>query len=135
MTIPIGLIGAGVLAAHGIGHTLGWLPAWGLARFDQVSLRSWAVDPLLGQRLSESVAGALFLAPTLGFLAAAVALATGQPWWREAALISALASLLATVLYPAALPPSSVVGAATLNAAMVGLAIWGQPLLDQLARH
>lgn len=134
MNIPLGLIGAGVLGAHGVGHVLGWLPAWGLASFEQVSSRSWALDPLLGQRVSQGVAGALYLAPTLGFLAAAVALATGQPWWKEVAVAAALASGLASVLYPGALPAGSLVGSTAVNAAVLALAVWGQPVLDQLAR-
>ena len=44
----LALITAGVAGAHGIGHVLGWLPAWGLATFEQVSSRSWAFDRLLG---------------------------------------------------------------------------------------
>lgn len=93
MNIPLGLAGAAVLGAHGIGHVLGWLPAWGLATFEKVSTRSWALDPLLGDRLGAMVAGALYAAPTLGFLVAAGALATGLPWWREVAVASAITSL------------------------------------------
>jgi len=135
MNIPLGLLGAGVIAAHGVGHVLGWLPAWGLASFEKVSLRSWALDGLLGQRLSEAAAGVLYLAPTVGFLAAAGALAAGQPWWREIAVASAVASVLASILYPGALPGGSLVGSTTFNVAVLGLALWGQPILDQLARR
>lgn len=128
MNVPVGLLGGVVLGAHGIGHVLGWLPAWGLATFDTVSTRSWALDPVLGARLGGAVAGLLYAAPTVGFLVAAGALATGQPWWREVAVASSLASLAATVVVPGALPPSSLAGAVAVNLAVLGLALWGGPL-------
>ncbi|MCC6496986.1 MAG: hypothetical protein IT193_12105 [Propionibacteriaceae bacterium] len=133
MNLPV-LVSGAVLGAHGIGHVIGWLPAWGLASFQQVSRKSWALDPVVGQRISESVAGVLYLLPTIGFIAAAGALATGQPWWRDVAVVSAIGSLLASVLFPAALPPSSLVGSTALNLIVLGLAVWGQPLLTQLVR-
>lgn len=128
MNLPV-LVSGAVLGAHGIGHVLGWLPAWGLATFPQVSRKSWALDPLVGQRIGESVAGLLYLVPTLGFLAAAGALLAGQPWWREAAVVSAIVSLVASALFPAALPTSSLVGATAVNLAVLGLAAWGGPVL------
>lgn len=128
MNLPV-LVSGAVLGAHGIGHVLGWLPAWGLASFQQVSRKSWALDPVVGQRITESVAGVLYLVPTIGFLAAAGALATGQPWWREVAMISAIGSLLASTLFPAALPPSSLVGATAVNLIVLGAAAWGGPLV------
>jgi hypothetical protein len=135
MNLPVGLVAGAVLGAHGTGHVLGWLPAWGLASFQQVSRKSWALDPLVGQRISEAVAGALYLVPTIGFLAAAIALATGQPWWREVAVLSAIGSLVASALFPTALPPSSLVGATAVNLVVLGLAAWGEPVLAQLVRH
>lgn len=135
MNIPLGLAGAAVLGAHGIGHVLGWLPAWVLAAFEKVSTRSWALDPLLGDRLGAMVAGALYAAPTLGFLVAAGALATGQPWWREVAVASAITSLVASALVPAALPTSSLAGSTVVNLAVLGLAVWGAPTLAGLAQR
>lgn len=134
MNLPLGLAGAAVLGAHGIGHVLGWLPAWGLATFEKVSTWSWALNPLLGDRLGATVAGALYAAPTMGFLVAAGALATGQPWWREVAVASAIASLVASALAPAALPPSSLAGSMVVNLAVLGLALWGGPALAQLVQ-
>ncbi len=133
MNVPA-LVSAAVLGAHGIGHVIGWLPAWGLVSFEGVSRQSWALDPVLGQRMSESVAGTVYLLPTIGFVAAAAALATGHPWSREVAVIAAITSLLASVLFPVALPPSSLVGSTALNLVVLGVATWGQPLLTQLGR-
>jgi hypothetical protein len=135
MNLPLGLLGGAVLGAHGIGHVLGWLPAWGLASFEHVSRRSWALDPVVGERISQAVAGVFFLVPTLGFVAAAAALVTGQLWWREAAVVSAVVSLVATALFPWALPVSSLVGSTAVNLAVLGLAAWGEPVLAGLVRH
>jgi hypothetical protein len=109
------LVAAGVIGAHGIGHVLGWLPAWGIARFDDVSIRSWLVSYVAGEPVSRMVAGLMFLIPTLGFVIAAAGLLTGQPWWRSVAVASAAVSLLATALFPNAFPTGSTLGSVTIN--------------------
>jgi hypothetical protein len=104
-----------VLGAHGIGHALGWMPALGLATFQGVSTRSWAVTAVIGDPAARIVAGVLFLAPMAGFLLAAGGLLTGQPWWRQAAVASAALSLLATALYPQAFSTGATVGSVAVN--------------------
>jgi hypothetical protein len=111
----IRLVAALVLGAHGIGHMLGWLPAWGVARIDGVSSRSWLVSALAGEHVGRLVAGVVFLVPTVGFVIAAAGLLTGQPWWRGVAVASAAVSLLATALFPNAFPTGSTLGSVTIN--------------------
>lgn len=111
----IRIIGAGVLAAHGIGHTLGWLPAWGVTAFEGVSSRSWALTGLLGDGPARAIGGVLFVLPMAGFVAAAAGLLLGQPWWRQVAVVSAALSLTATALYPQAFTTSSTVGSVAVN--------------------
>lgn len=118
-----------VLGAHGIGHVLGWLPAWGMASFEGVSTRSWLLTGAVGDTVSRVVAGVLFLAPMAGFLVAAAGLLTGQAWWRQAAVGSAAISLLATALYPSAFTTGSTVGSVAVNVIVlygVLVARWGE---------
>ncbi len=119
---------AGVLGAHGIGHVMGWLPALGLARFDGVSGSSWLLTGTLGDGAARILAVGLFAVPTVGFVAAAVGLLLGQPWWRPLAVASAGVSLAATALYPQAIPTGSTVGSVAVNLVVlygVLIADWG----------
>jgi hypothetical protein len=109
------VIAAGVLVAHGMGHVLGWMPAFGVASFEGVSSRSWALTGVLGEGGVRMAAGILFVVPMIGFAAAGVGLLTGQPWWRQAAVASASISLLATALYPQAFTTGSTVGSVAVN--------------------
>jgi len=97
------LLAGGVVGAHGVGHVLGWLPALGLARFEGVSGSSWLLGPL-GAAAERVAAGVAFGLPTVGFLAAVGAMATGHGWFRTAAIASAVVSLGATAVFPRALP-------------------------------
>jgi hypothetical protein len=124
----IRIIGAGVLAAHGIGHALGWMPAWGLTAFEGVSSRSWALTGVLGDGAARAVGGVLFVVPMVGFVAAAAGLMLGQPWWRQAAVVSATLSLAATALYPQAFTPAATAGSVAVNLVVlygVLVAGWG----------
>jgi hypothetical protein len=124
----IRILVAGVIGAHGVGHVLGWLPAVGAVSFAGMSGRSWLLDGVVGDGTSRVMAAALFMIPTFGFVAAAVGLLTGQPWWRQAAVVSAAVSLMATALYPQAYGTGSTVGAVAVNAALLGsilVAGWG----------
>jgi hypothetical protein len=119
---------AGVLGAHGVGHVMGWMPALGLAHFDGVSGSSWLLTGTLGDGATRLLAVGLFAVPTVGFVAAAVGLLLGQPWWRPLAVASAGVSLAATAIYPQALPTGSAVGSVAINVIVlcgVLVADWG----------
>ncbi len=127
--MTVRLLVTGILGAHGFGHVLGWMLAWGVARFEGVSSRSWALSPLMGDDAARIAAGLLFVVPTIGFLVAAGGLVTGQPWWRTVAVASAAVSIGCTVLFPQAFTASSTVGSLAVNAmVLVGLLAtdWGQ---------
>jgi len=124
----IRLVAAVVLGAHGIGHVLGWLPAWGLASFEGVASQSWLVSAIAGENASRLIAGIVFLVPTVGFVIAAAGLLTGQPWWRGVAVVSAAVSLLGTALFPHAFPTGSTIGSVAVNVVVlygVLVAGWG----------
>ncbi|HEY4753980.1 MAG TPA: hypothetical protein VIH37_11890 [Candidatus Limnocylindrales bacterium] len=115
----VNIVAAGVLGAHGIGHALGWMPAWGIAKFEGMSNHSWLVSGIAGDNAARLLAGAIFVVPTVGFVAAAVGLLTGQPWWRQAAVASATTSLLCTALFPQAFSTSSTVGSVAVDVAVL----------------
>jgi hypothetical protein len=123
------LLVTGVIGAHGIGHVLGWMPAWGIAKFEGMSSHSWVLSGIVGEGGARLGAGLLFLVPTVGFAAAAAGLLMGQPWWRQVAVISAATSLACTALYPHAFAPTSTVGSVAVNVAVlyaILLAKWGE---------
>ena len=124
----IRLVAAGVIGAHGIGHMLGWMPAWGIASFEGVSSRSWLLTGAIGDGGARLAAGVLFLVPTIGFVAAAAGLLLGQPWWRQAAVASAIVSLAATALFPQAFTTGSTAGSVAIDLLILyGLVVagWG----------
>jgi hypothetical protein len=106
---------AGILAAHGIGHVLGWLPAWGIARFEGVSSHSWILSGPMGDGTARLVAGMLFVVPMVGFVAAAGGLLLGLSWWRQVAVASAALSLAATALFPQAFTTGSTIGSVAVD--------------------
>jgi hypothetical protein len=122
---------AGVLGAHGVGHLLGWMPALGIVRFEGTAGGSWLLSGFAGEDATRLVAAALFVVPTVGFVAAAGGLLLGQPWWRQVAAASAAVSLAASALYPAAMPLSSTVASVAVDALVlygVLIAGWGTDL-------
>ena len=124
----IKLIAAGVIGAHGIGHVLGWMPAWGIAQFEGISSRSWFLTGVVGDTGARLAAGILFVLPMAGFVAAAAGLLLGQPWWRQVAVASAVASLAATALFPQAFTTGSTVGSIAVNLVVlyaILVAAWG----------
>ncbi|MGD8625376.1 MAG: hypothetical protein PVF47_08360 [Anaerolineae bacterium] len=95
---------------HGVGHAMGIIPALGLidtAGSDQGWLKnwsshSWLLTDFLGSGASAVLCAILYLAGLIGFVGAALALlGWGLPhdWWRTLALVSAVVSLVALVLY------------------------------------
>lgn len=117
------LVAAGVVGAHGIGHVMGWLPAWGIARIDGVSSRSWLLTTLLGDGPTRAIAGLIWLAPTIGFLVAAGGFFAEQDWWRPVATASAIVSLLAIALFWEALPVGSRIGAVAVDLVVIGAVV------------
>ena len=91
-----------VFFVHGVGHVMGIMPALGLSTVKGWSSRSWLLTPLLGETLSRVISFVLFAAALVGFLAAALGL---MGWlvphdsWRTLAVVSAVISLVAIVLF------------------------------------
>lgn len=109
----------GVIGAHAIGHVLGWMPAWGLAKFEGMSSHSWLLNGLVGDGSARLIGGVLWFVPMVGFLAATGAFFLGHAWWRPLAVGSAMVSLGALVLFFDALPVSSRIGCVAVDLAVL----------------
>jgi hypothetical protein len=114
------LVVAGAIGAHGIGHVMGWVPTLGIARIEGASSGSWLLNGIVGDGGARLAASVIFLVPTVGFVAAAAGLLTGQPWWRQVAVGSAAVSLAGTALFPQAFPTGSTIGSVAVNLAVLG---------------
>jgi len=118
-----------VLAAHGIGHSLGLFPAVGLA--PTTALPKWTGEswllPGASPSLAHAVGGLLWLVAGVGFLLlAAVVLGwISETWWQPLAIVSGTVSLLAIVVFPAGFPTLvNLIGAAAVDIAVLVATIW-----------
>lgn len=93
ITIPI------ILGLHGLIHLIGTAVYMKLAEIQEFTYKT----TLLGGRwdLGDKgmrIFGALWIIPTIGFIAVSVALFTGGEWWRSVLLAVTLFSLVLTIL-------------------------------------
>ena len=91
-----------VLLIHAVGHTMGILPAAGYSLSPTWTSHSWLLSGILGQPVADGLSTAVWLAVTVGFLLAFLALlGWGAPhdWWRPLAIVSAVISLLGLFLF------------------------------------
>jgi len=90
-----------VLLAHGIGHSLGLFPAFGLAKTKQWTDHSWLLTDFIGESAARWFGVILWLAAMLGFIGAALGfygILIPQEW-RSLAIASAIVSLVGIALY------------------------------------
>jgi hypothetical protein len=99
-----------VFAFHGVGHAMGIIPALGIVDIEGSSqswLKNWSSDSwlltkVLGESVSRILCVVLYGAALIGFIGAALALlGWGVPhdWWRTLAVVSAVISLVAILLF------------------------------------
>lgn len=100
-----------VLLFHGVGHFMGVIPAFRLLGaggglgpewLKGWSSRSWLLTGLIGDGAARALSVVLFLAAMIGFIIAGLALLNWlfpHAWWWTAAVVSAVISLAAIVLY------------------------------------
>ena len=91
-----------VFVVHGVGHSMGIIPAVRPVDVKGWSSRSWLLTPLLGEAASRIISIILYLAALVGFLAAALGLMgwlVPHDTWRTLAVASAVISLVAIALF------------------------------------
>jgi hypothetical protein len=91
-----------VFVVHGVGHSMGIIPAVRPVDVKGWSSHSWLLTPLLGEAASRIISIILYLAALVGFLAAALGLMgwlVPHDTWRTLAVASAVISLVAIALF------------------------------------
>jgi hypothetical protein len=104
-----------VVAMHGIGHVLFLVPLFATDGWGQ-STRSWLLGEDTPARL---IGGALWLSVIVAFGAAVVGMIGGQAWWRVAAVVASVASLIGLALFWRSPASSSAVIAGVVNIAIL----------------
>ena len=112
------IIFALVLGAHGIGHLVFLVSILGLGDWGGPS-QSWLLANLAGGAVQRVVGGLIWIVALGGFVAAAVGLLAGQPWWRTLAVASAGVSLLGMALFWTNPPASSALSATVFDIAVL----------------
>ncbi len=101
---------------HGIGHTLGfWKPA-----------RNFPFIKLTGEQL-RLIGGVLWVLVAAGFIVSAMAffgIVFPASWWRPAAVIFAVISLVGLLLLGRNWPIFNFIGASALNIALLVALLW-----------
>lgn len=127
-----------VLLAHGIGHVLGLFPVVGAAPTSALPRwtgESWLL-PSAPAQLAHLIGAVLWVVALVGFvLLSAVVLGwLTEAWWQPIAITSAVASLVAILLFPSGFPTVvNIVGAAVVDlAVIVGTIVydWTPSVLD-----
>ena len=119
-----------VLLAHGIGHSIGIIRALRLATINpEWHGDSWLLTGVGGTTLTNAVGIVLWSAALAGFVLAAGVVVGWLPaeWWRPLAVGASLCSLAGILLFPAAFPVMSTIGALVVDLIVLGavlLAEW-----------
>jgi hypothetical protein len=88
------LLLAAALWLHGLVHLIGFAAALGLGRFEGVPAAPAFPAGLTAGDPGLAVLGVAWALAATGFLASAIGVAAGAPWWPKAAATAAAVSLL-----------------------------------------
>jgi len=111
-----------VLLAHGIGHSMGLLQVFKVAQVNpQWQGDSWVLTSVAGTTVTQVVGIVLWTAAMIGFAGVAGVVVGWLPatWWQPLAVGSALLSLVGLLVFPAAFPTFSTIGAAAIDIALL----------------
>ena len=125
-----------VLLAHGIGHSMGLLGIFNVAKPNPAwHGDSWLLTRPVGPTAAHLVGGVLWTAAIVGFAGVAAVVVGWLPasWWVPLAVGSCAASLAGIVFYPIAFPTFSTVGALAVDAAVLIAVLWYQWVPADLA--
>jgi energy-converting hydrogenase Eha subunit E len=120
MSTMIRLVGATLVALHGVIHLIGFVVPWRIATVDGFPYRATAFGGLaeLGD-VGMRVVGVAWLVCAVGFVVAGVGIARRSPWARRLTVSLAAMSIVLCVL---GLPESSV--GILVNATIIAVAAW-----------
>lgn len=116
-----------VLIAHGIGHSMGILGVFRIARVNPSwQGDSWILTRMVGQAATHVAGVVLWATAMIGFVALG-ATAFGwlpETWWGPLAIVSSIASIAGLALFPTAFPIFSSIGAFVIDAAVLVATLW-----------
>jgi hypothetical protein len=84
-----------IMIIHGLIHTMGGLQELGIGKFRGLAGMSLVELPVPVRKFL----GAMWLVVVAMFLMSAVALVTGQPWWKELAIASVVVSQILIIVW------------------------------------
>lgn len=116
-----------VLLAHGLGHSMGLLQIAKVAVVNpQWSGDSWLLTGPFGVTGSHIVGGIVWTVAIVGFATLAAVVMGWLPvaWFQPLAVGSAVVSLAGLVLFPAAFPTFSTIGAFLIDALLLAATVW-----------
>lgn len=116
-----------ILLGHGLGHSMGPLQAFKVAAVNPAwNGDSWILSGVAGPTVTQLVGVVVWTAALVGFVALAGVVVGWLPitWWPPVAIASAVASMVGLMLFPAAFPPLSTVGALAVNVAVLVAVLW-----------
>ena len=118
-----------VLLAHGIGHTIGIMQTLRLTTVNPGwNGDSWLLTGIAGSTVTNAVGIVLWTAAMIGFILAAGVVVGWLPadWWRPLAIGASFCSLAGILLFPAAFPTFSTIGAIIVDVVVLGAVLWSQ---------
>lgn len=119
-----------VLLGHGIGHSMGLLQTFQVARVNPAwDGQSWILSGVAGPSVTQLVGIVVWSVALIGFVVLAGVVMGWLPvaWWVPLAILSAVASLIGVLLFPTAFPTISTIGAVAVDLSVllaVTLADW-----------
>jgi hypothetical protein len=131
------LVIALILFAHGIGHSMGLLQVFKVATVNPAwQGDSWLLTGVAGSTATQAVGAVLWIAAIIGFVALGAVVMGWLPetLWTPLAVAASAVSLAGLVLFPAAFPTFSSIGAFVVNAAVLGAALWFHWVPSDLAQ-
>jgi hypothetical protein len=116
-----------LLLAHGIGHSMGLLQFFKIAKANPSwNGESWLLTGTVGTAGTQVIGTAIWVAAIIGFAALAAAVMGWLPveWFRPLAIASVVVSLAGLLLFPVAFPVFSTIGALVVDVAVLAATIW-----------
>ena len=113
--------------AHGIGHSIGIMQSLRIATVNpDWNGDSWLITGFAGTSVTQAVGVLVWTAALVGFVLAAAVVVGWLPatWWAPLAVGSSLLSLAGLLLFPAAFPMTSTLGALVVDMVVLAAVLW-----------
>ncbi len=116
-----------VLAAHGIGHSMGIIQLFKVATVNPAwHGDSWILSGMAGPGVTQAVGTVLWTVALVGFVGVGAVVMGWLPaeWWQPLAIGSSLVSLVGVLFFPIAFPTFSTIGAVAVDVAVMAAVLW-----------